>query len=594
MLESRFTLSRIYKNPFDPRQIDVAMEFIGPDGATTRAIAFYFQDYEAHYQGKREILTPKGTPEWRVRFTPRQAGAYKWRLVGNDHHGTQLQTQWQPLAVTPSDAKGFIQVDSKDHRFFSYENGEFFYPLGINLRSPTDDMQPYDRDYEIPSDDGGAKPMLDYLDEMAESNMNLARVWMAPWFGGIEWLKTVPGYHGIGQYNMRHARQLDWIMDRARSHGIVIDLALQNHGPFATTYDKQWEENPYNAKYGGPLEDRRNVMTNPEAKRLFAQRFRYVAARWGADPAIFGWTTWIEVDAVRAYESRVRDWHKELLPILRKYDTGRHPISTMYAGNWGDEEMWELDVIDFTQIAAYSESDGPVDRFEEVAEYLEQFDKPAIIEEYGGSAVPNYVPLMSQHVHDGLWAGIMQPVAGAPYPWWWNLVFAKDLDRFFKTAGNFIGDADLRSKKWNYHNKLLQRQSSLEMRAVVRQSKDLTWAWVYEDEQTSLRPQGYRHRRMNWRGISRTHQDRYQELVGSRYDPANDTKPRRYPRPFKNIELSLEDMRPSTDYRVEFWETWGSDEVTAALATTDRRGKLTVKLPDLVRDIAVRIVPAGE
>ncbi len=30
----------------------------------------------------------------------------------------------------------FIQVDPDDHRYFSYENGEFFYPLGINLRSP--------------------------------------------------------------------------------------------------------------------------------------------------------------------------------------------------------------------------------------------------------------------------------------------------------------------------------------------------------------------------------------------------------------------------------------------------------------------------
>jgi hypothetical protein len=69
-LESRFTLSRIYKNPFDPRQIDLAVEFAGPDGAITRAIAFYFQDYDAHYKGKREILTPKGTPEWHVRFTP--------------------------------------------------------------------------------------------------------------------------------------------------------------------------------------------------------------------------------------------------------------------------------------------------------------------------------------------------------------------------------------------------------------------------------------------------------------------------------------------------------------------------------------------
>jgi hypothetical protein len=169
-----------------------------------------------------------------------------------------------------------------------------------------------------------------------------------------------------------------------------------------------------------------------------------------------------------------------------------------------------------------------------------------------------------------------------------------DLDRFFKTAGEFIGDADLRSKDWTYHNMQLQRQSGLEMRAIVRQSKDLTWAWVFEDEQTSLRPQGYRHRRMNWTGISRTHQQRYQELVGDRYNPAMDTAPRRYPRPFKNLEMSLEDLRPNTSYRIEFWETWGSDEVTATLAQTDRGGNLTVKLPVLTRDLAVRIFPQND
>ncbi len=112
--------------------------------------------------------------------------------------------------------------------------------------------------------------MTGYIDQMGASGINLARIWMAPWFGGIEWHKTVPGYHGIGQYNLRNAQQLDWIFERAAAHGIVVDLALQNHGPFASTYDRQWNENPYNSVHGGPLEDRRKVMTDPEAMRLFS------------------------------------------------------------------------------------------------------------------------------------------------------------------------------------------------------------------------------------------------------------------------------------------------------------------------------------
>jgi hypothetical protein len=282
-----------------------------------------------------------------------------------------------------------------------------------------------------------------------------------------------------------------------------------------------------------------------------------------------------------------------MLPILKSYDTGRHPISTMYAGNWGDEEIWRMPEVEFTQIAAYSEYAGAIERFEEVAEFLSQFDKPAIIEEYGGSARANSVALMSQHVHDGLWAGIMQPVAGAPYPWWWNLIFAKDLDRFYATAAKFIGDTDLRGKEWLYRNVSLTRQSDLHLRAVVRQSDDLAWAWVYEDNQTSLRARpGEVGNGMDWSQISRVHQQAYARHVGDRYDPASDTKPDRF-RTIRGAALELSDLKPGR-YRVEFWQTWGNNEVSVDVANVGVDGSLSIQLPPLNCDLAVRVERINE
>lgn len=587
MAEARFRLSRVYKNPFDPREVDVEAEIQTPSGEVVRAVAFYFQEYEATYRDQEEILHPVQEPEWRLRYTPRNVGTYRWRLIGSDARGGRLDSAWQSWAVAASKAPGFIRVDPDDPRYFSYENGDFFYPLGINLRSPTDNAQPRDRDYPLPSANGGARVMMDYVDQMGESGINLARIWMAPWFGGIEWHKTVPGYHGIGQYNLRHARQLDWIFERAAEHGVVIDLALQNHGPFASTYDRQWNENPYNRAHGGPLEDRRKVMTDPEAMRLFHQRFRYIAARWGADPAIFGWTIWIEVDAVRAKRKRVRDWHQKMIPVLRQYDTGRHPVSTMYAGNHGDSAMWQLPEIDYTQIAAYAETNGAINRFHEVAEHLRTFGKPAIIEEYGGSAIAGDVQQLSQHIHDGLWAGLMQRTAGAPYPWWWNLVFAKNLHRFHATAARFVADTDMRGQQWHYGNVSLKKLDGIrDLRALYRHTDAIAWAWIYEDAQTSLRsPEKLN--RMDWRGILKAQTQEYERYVGDRYTPATATHPDRF-NTIEGTTLTLTGMKPGR-YTVEFWQTWGSNEVATTGVLVNDSGKLSVPLPPLQRDVALRI-----
>jgi cellulose synthase/poly-beta-1,6-N-acetylglucosamine synthase-like glycosyltransferase len=582
ILEPRFRLSRDYKNPFDPREIDIAMEVVAPSGELSRATAFYFQDFQRHYEGGREILTTDSIPEWRARFAPREVGRHRWRLQGRDHHGDTLSTPWQRCEVRNSDAPGFIRVDPDDHRFFAYENGDFFFPIGMNLRSPSDNIRPPDLDFRLPSPDGGTRVMNGYLDDMAESGINLARVWMAPWSCGIEWHRKVHGYRGLGQYNLANARQLDWIIEHARQQNIVIDLALQNHGPFAGHYDMQWDENPYNRVHGGPLRHRGRVLVNAEARRLFAQRFRYIAARWGSDPTIFGWTAWIEVDALPASPRYIRSWHADMIPKLQAVDLGRHPVSTLYAGH-GDLDVFALPQIGYTQIAAYAEYAGTVERFEDVVDFVAPLDKPTIIEEYGGSAVAGNMDMMAQQIHDGLWAGLMQPIAGAPWAWWWNLVFAKDLDRFHATVARFVGDSDLRGKNWHY-----QRVSLGPLSAVIRHSDELVWAWIYEDEQVNLRAEpGEIRGGRDWRHITRIHSRLYENLVGDRYDPLTATAPDRFDT-VRDLSLPLSNLRRGR-YQIEFWETWGSDDVRRQATDVGEDGRLLIRLPPLQRDLAIRV-----
>ncbi|MHC4841765.1 MAG: glycosyltransferase [Planctomycetota bacterium] len=581
----RFALSREYANPFDPDQIDAMAEIMSPDGAISNAAAFYTQDFEAAVVDGDEVLTATGAPHWQFRFTPRTAGPHRWRLRVSDSYGDRVKSVWHDVAVSDAESKGFVRVDPDDHRFFSFDDGTFFYPIPMTIRSPHDERQPLDADYPVPGAASGTPTMRDYIDRMQGSGMNLARVWMAPWFGGIEWKDTVKGYHGMGQYNLRNAQRLDWVLAHAREKGVYVDLLLQNHGSFTTYYDVDWGENPYNARNGGPLRRPQEVLRDEKARKLFRNRLRYTAARWGADPAIFGWTMWSEIDAVDRRTYWPRRWHAEMVPYFKRFDTGGHPVSTHFVSARGDAGIWEQESIDYVQVAAYAYQEGIVDKFVDAGEWMSRFDKPGIIEEYGAGALGGNMAPMSQSIHDGLWLGLMQPIAAAPMAWWWNLVFEKDLARFHKSAAAFVGDTDLRHRQWRTGT--VELAGSSRLRAAVRWSDNLVWAWVYPRKDVALTYSGW----IDWKEHPEVLNRAYARRVGDRYDPVNDRKPERFSA-INDCSFRLRNMKEGT-YRVEFWETWGSGVVTSVLVESED-GEITVALPQLTRDIAVKVVYISE
>ena len=47
---------------------------------------------------------------------------------------------------------------------------------------------------------------------------------------------------------------IDQVIADAERKGIALELALQYHGAFSTVFNPAWDENPYNAANGGPLD----------------------------------------------------------------------------------------------------------------------------------------------------------------------------------------------------------------------------------------------------------------------------------------------------------------------------------------------------
>ena len=97
---SRWTLradvTGTYRTPFDPQQMAVDAHFVTPSGRTIDVPAFFTQDYRRHNEDGYSLIEPQGPPGWEVRFTPVEAGAYRYWLTARDGSG-EVRSADEPL-----------------------------------------------------------------------------------------------------------------------------------------------------------------------------------------------------------------------------------------------------------------------------------------------------------------------------------------------------------------------------------------------------------------------------------------------------------------------------------------------------------------
>ncbi len=400
-------------------------------------------------------------------------------LEAVERSGAQIATEDRPLAVAAAATAGPVRIEP-GQPWFRRADGSFFYPVSMNIRSPfeTHTDRPGGLLYTAGAPDplGGSRAMEGYLQRMQAAGVTMGRVWMSPWFGGIEWTEKWNGYHGLGRYNLQNAWRVDRVLDAAEARGVFIDLALQPHGPFTSAYDVQWDVNPYNRANGGPLSRPSLVLTDPEARRWMNNRLRYCAARWGASPALFGWTLWIEVDQVNPRPDAVRLWHREATDILQRLDCGQHPISTEFTLPEICVDTWSLPGLTYIQAPAYNFGEGMLGPFASAQKWLSPFGKPLFIEEYAGHCFGGDPRWVAHEIHDGLWLGWTMRFAGTPMAWWWNFIFGRGLDRFHARFADFIRGEDLRGRAWRYPRSQLPGAPSMTVHA--RAAEDRAYLWI--------------------------------------------------------------------------------------------------------------------
>jgi hypothetical protein len=573
-----FDLPDRYPNPFDQTEIQVSAVFEGPNGTPPIAVdGFYSRDYTRTITATGERTVPIGLPQWKVRFCPTVPGTYRYRIQVRDTRGA---AEWGPGVFTATASKhpGFVRVSPKDPRRYECDDGSFFFPIGHNLRSPfdtrTDSVFPWKQRWAE-----GSAAYARYLHDMGRHGENFVEVWTASWSLGLEWIKTWPGYHGIGQYNMMNAWELDRVLEQAESAGVRVNLVIHNHGKFSTFVDPEWAVNPFNVVNGGYLNKPEQYFSDPRAIQTFLNLMRYMIARWGYSPNIFAWQLWSELDLTGSQGGWYRspecvEWHRLMSQAVKAMDPYDHMVATHCAGDYSRQnpEIISLPGIDHCPADAYHGSPNAlaiVDLIRNSASFLVPFNKPALITEFGGSpdARQGY-----RHVeltlHAGLWASTCIPVGGTPMFWWWMIIEEEHLYPRFAAIRRFMEGTDLRDPSFRLyatpHTPTNLASTLCGVSITERNVSTNGPRWRVECFGNPSRAQGWMYNVRDFEVLD--------PLTSARDD---------------TLALRFSGMKESV-YEVEFWDTvQGYPVRTTREAAKD--AVLVVLVPPVARDIAFKL-----
>jgi hypothetical protein len=427
LLELEIETDVLPSNPFDPDELDIRVELTSPSGKKAEIGAFWYREY------RPPGILGVGPPSWRARFTPTETG--DWAAVARIE-APGLESEPVEFVVTPSENAGFVRIHPEDPRYLALDNGDFFFPIGVNMAWWT----------------GAGTAHGDYarwMDAFAASGGDTIRVWMAEWSFGLEWGDT-----GLGDYTRRMGKAwlLDEIFRMAEERGLYVVLVLLNCADFNNWQTNGWAGNPYNAARGGPLERPDQFTTDEEARAYLERKLNYIVNRWGYSPNLLAWEWWNEVNLTPIPDEALIPWLQDMTAYLRQRDVNRHLMTNSYAIKYLSP-TWQLPELDIIQRHEYATQVNTGDHdlagraaydYRLLAESAPA--KPILLGEfgYGVEATPDDTERTGIHLHNGLWATTFVGYAGTGMYWFWDVY----LDAYrqwhhFAPIQRFLADEDL-------------------------------------------------------------------------------------------------------------------------------------------------------
>ena len=416
------------KNPYDYSEINVKGYFTGPLGKTFEADGFFMED--RIYNEASNDFSP-GASAFKIRYTPHIRGKWKYRVKAFKA-GKEIFSSKEGSfeCVYDSSAKGFVRVSGADPLYLEFDNGDSFYPVGLNM-GWADHSKNVMAQYE------------EWMENFKANGGNFIRVWMCPWGFGIEWEE------GIMKYGARQDRAalLDMLFEKAAQKGMYIMLCFTPHGEYSEKTNPEWERSPHNTKNGGYLSSPDKFFTDKRAKDAHKNKLRYIAARWGYSANLAAWELFNEVDLTDNFDAlKVTQWHAEMLSLLEKHDPYRHLKTTSFSNPDNGDSIWKLPNIDFTQTHIYNVKSCEV-IYNVSREKTAVYQKPHIIGEYGIDSSDAFIERgddkEGENIHQIIWAGGLSLSMGTPMSWWWDSYIPRNnLYKRYEAFTGFIKGID--------------------------------------------------------------------------------------------------------------------------------------------------------
>lgn len=501
-----FALSLPVANPYDSAQADVVGEVEGPAGQGYTYPAYWAEPFTLAFAEGVERALPTGCGAWHWRFSPPAAGLWRWRLRARVRWREQIlsaETSWQTCRVPERlPLLQPVRQGLKDPRWFERSDDSWWYPIGPNLRSPSDTRQ--DRvlrqqaGTQAPDRRGepltyqtlgwtsaefeslGTRAYERWFSRMEQARMNWARVWMCPWWCGLEWSRQWDEFGGLKVYNQAAAARLDRVMELAAQHGVYVQLELQNHGMTSSTVDQQWDPDgrgnpgsPYSRRNGGPCASPAEFYRREEAWIIHEQRLRYTLARWGHLSHLAAFVLTSEMEFTGDWQERAfanqdgghaeatAAWVRRSLRWFAERDPQQRPVSMHFSHPWRGHRLWREPGLGFSNSNAYTgfqergiqRLGGPGAGLDGALQfYLDQhfppweLKRPTLIGEWGGHWDRNTPEILGQELHTGLWLQAALPYGGNTGFWWWLWMDVADTWNEYRAVVDFATANDPRGR----------------------------------------------------------------------------------------------------------------------------------------------------
>lgn len=405
------------ENPYDPADIDVYALFTSPAGENIKINGF-FDDY-------------KGTGTWKIRFSPRETGEYKFRVFVKDGSETG-ESPMSAFTSIESEHHGWIKPSVKNPHYFTHDDGTSFYAVAVY--SPWGNSQKVFNTY-------------------ADNGANLLAIWDIDYGGFVNDAGIIE--NKLGQYNQEKLGKIDSLLSILENDNIKLMFAIWPHDLFSkTVWAAQWKENPYNK-----ITEAENVYSDSLAWNYQKMKYRYMIARFAYSRSWGIWELINEMDGTdgwaKGHHQEALDWVKKCVKYFSENDPYKHPVTASFSGGFDEyrEPLYEL--TDIPNIHLYPAQGwklkypGDTSRSDMYnfgwasKRFWDKFEKPAIFGE-AGADLTYYKPGTKEYhtsYHNQIWASLTNGLAGTPV--WWDFSILKEEDwQQLKHLSAFVSDID--------------------------------------------------------------------------------------------------------------------------------------------------------